>query len=500
MWFRPATELRLVPVRYTKASMRQRPAVVLVAGFGGLLLIMAVAEAGALLFLNSLRQHDTTLQARFLARNRTLERIRSNIYLSGTFVRDSLLAPEQSGAQAQLATLEGLRRDSESALRSYAAELEPEEAAPFQDLRSQIDAYWKVLDRTLAWTSDERGKYRDAFFYEELVPRRTSMLQIADRIEALNDEALRRGDAKLGDLFGRLQFGLVAMIAVTLLGGATLAAFTIFHILKLEGEVEQRLAESVHARASLQELSARLVRAQEDERRALSRELHDEVGQAFSAVLMEAENLLDLAPAPAVRAHLDSIRGVAEKGMNEIRNMALLLRPSMLDDFGLLPALEWQAREIGKRTGMRVQVTSEMPGELPEEHKTCVYRVVQEALNNCARHAQASAVQVSVRQDAGQIFVTVQDDGSGFDPERTRGLGLLGMEERARHLGGSFQVDSRPGRGTLLRVTLPVAAIFDAAQPEKSPGVDVLAPPSELGPQLVWRGGAADGADSHSAG
>jgi len=474
--------------------MRQRPGVVLVAGFGGLLLIMAAAEAGALLFLNSLRHNDTTLQARFLARNRTLERIRSDIYLSGTFVRDSLLAPEQSGALAQLATLEGLRRDSESALTSYAAALEPEEAAPFQDLRSQIEAYWKVLDRTLAWNGEERGKYRDAFFYEELVPRRTSMLQIADRIEALNEEALRRGDLKLGDLFGRLQFGLLAMIAVTLLGGATLAAFTIFHILKLEGEVQQRLTESVHSQASLQELSARLVRAQEDERRALSRELHDEVAQAFSAVLMEAENLLDLEPAPDVRAHLDSIRGVAGKGMNEIRNMALLLRPSMLDDFGLLPALEWQAREIGKRTGLRVQVASEISAELPEEHKTCVYRVVQEALNNCAQHGQASAVQVCVRHEAGQILLTVQDDGCGFDPQRVRALGLLGMEERARHLGGTFQIDSRPGRGTLLRVKLPLAAIPGATTS------NVVAPEPKHETEIVWNGGLAGGTDSHSAG
>jgi signal transduction histidine kinase len=465
--------------------MRQRPGVVLVAGFGGLLLIMAAAEAGALFFLNSLRHNDAELQARFLARNRTLERIRSNIYLSGTFVRDSLLAPEQSGAQAQLATLDGLRRDSESALANYAAALESEEAAPFQDLRAQIDAYWIVLDRTFAWTADERGKYRYAFFYEELVPRRTSMLQIADRIESLNEEALRRGNVKLGDLFGRLQLGLLAMIAVTLLGGATLAAFTIFHILKLEGEVQRRLAESVHAQASLQELSARLVRAQEEERRALSRELHDEVAQAFSAVLMETENLLDLDPAPEVRAHLDSIRGVAEQGMNEIRNMALLLRPSMLDDFGLLPALEWQAREIGRRTGLRVQVSSEMSGELPEEHKTCVYRVVQEALNNCAQHAQASAVQVCVRHQEGQILVTVQDDGSGFDPDRVRGLGLLGMEERVRHLGGSFQIESRPGRGTLLRVTLPRR--------------DVVVPEPEQTTELLWNG-VPYGADSHPAG
>jgi signal transduction histidine kinase len=368
-------------------------------------------------------------------------------------------------------------------------------------LRSQIEAYWNVLDRTLAWTGEERGKNRDAFFYQELIPRRTSMLEIADRIEVLNEEALRRGDVKLGDMFGRLQLGLLAMIAVTLPGGATLAAFTIVHILKLEGEVQQRLNESVHSQASLQELSARLLRAQEEERRALSRELHDEVAQAFSAVLMEAENLLDLAPPPEVRAHLDSIRGVAGKGMHVIRNMALLLRPSMLDDFGLLPALEWQAREIGKRTGLRVQVSSEMSGELPEEHKTCVYRVVQEALNNCAQHAQASAVQVCVLQQAGRILVTVQDDGSGFDPERVRGLGLLGMEERTRHLGGSFQIDSHAGRGTLLRVTLPVATIPEALHPSDAlKHSDLVAPRPELASELVWNGGLADGADSHSAG
>jgi signal transduction histidine kinase len=285
------------------------------------------------------------------------------------------------------------------------------------------------------------------------------MLQIADRIAALNEDALKRGDEQLGALFGRLQFGLLAMIVVTLLGGASLAALTIFHILRLEGQVQQRLQESVQARAGLQELSAKLVRAQEDERRALSRELHDEVGQSFSAVLMEAENLLDLEPAAEVRPHLEALRSLAENGMNEIRNMALLLRPSMLDDFGLVPALNWQARETAKRTGMRVQVESQVEDELPEEHKTTIYRIVQEALNNCSRHAQAKTVQVSVRGENGQIVLNVQDDGSGFDPQRVRGLGLLGMEERVRHLGGRFEIESRPGCGTLLHIALPVASL-----------------------------------------
>jgi len=476
---------------------QHRPWVILVAGFGGLLLLMAAAEAGAVLFLNGLRRSGNDLQGHFLERNRTLERLRSNIYLSGTYVRDYLLAPETHGAQAQLVALEGLRRDTTMALNTYAQTLEPEEAAPFQALRSQIEDYWKVLDGTFAWSPAERDQYRSAFFYQELVPRRTSMLQIADRIAALNEDALRRGDSQLGTLFGKLQLWLIAMSAVTLLGGAGLAALTISHLLKLEAELERRLKESEQAQVSLQDLSARLVRAQEDERRALSRELHDEVGQAFSAVLMEAENLLDLEREPEVRTHLESIRGVAQKGMNEIRNMALLLRPSMLDDFGLIPALEWQAREVAKRTGMRVGVESDLAGELPEEHKTCVYRVVQEALNNCARHAQATAAQVSVRSEDGRIVVGIQDDGSGFDPQRVRGLGLMGMEERTRHLGGAFEIDSQPGRGTCVRVTLPLAMFPKAAAAQRLRQAPV---PPRSDVILVSDGGLADGTDPHSAG
>jgi len=439
--------------------MRQRPWLVLVLGFGGLLAIMAAAEAASLWLLATLRDNDTHLQARFLERNRMLEQIRSNIYLSGTYVRDSLLAPEDSGAQAQRSALETLHHNTDTTLAGYAQSLEPGETAPFAALRSEIEAYWKVLDGTFVWSADERLKYRYAFFYDQLVPRRTAMLQIADRIEALNEDALKRGAEKLGELFSRLRMGLVAMIAMTLIGGAILAALTILHILRLEGEAHRRFLESVQAKAGLQELSAKLVRAQEDERRALSRELHDEVGQAFSAVLMESENLLDLDPVDSSRSRLEAIRGLAQKGIDEIRNMALLLRPSMLDDFGLLPALDWQARETAKRTGMRVEVSHELADDLPEEHKTCIYRVVQEALNNCARHAQARVAQVSVRSQPGQILLSVEDDGSGFDPARVRGLGLLGMEERVRHLGGTFEIDSRPGRGTCMRVSLPLAKL-----------------------------------------
>ena len=154
--------------------------------------------------------------------------------------------------------------------------------------------------------------------------------------------------------------------------------------------------------------------------------------------------------------HLDGIRRLAEDCVRVIRNMALLLRPSMLDDLGLVPALEWQARETAKRTGMKVRINADDGADqLPDDHKTCIYRVVQEALNNAARHARATRVDVRVDASGPMVTVDITDDGEGFDAPHVRGLGLLGMEERVTHFGGRFGVESRPGRGATVRVELP---------------------------------------------
>src|SRR5262249_42897620 len=140
-----------------------------------------------------------------------------------------------------------------------------------------------------------------------------------------------------------------------------------------------------------------------------------------------------------------------------VRNMSLLLRPSMLDDLGLVPALRWQARETSKRTSMDVSVAAEgVSDNLADEYKTCVYRIVQEALHNCSRHSQATAVRVRVQQDAGGLSLSIQDDGKGFDVEQTKGLGLLGIEERVARLGGRFRIHSTPGSGTILAAELPL--------------------------------------------
>jgi signal transduction histidine kinase len=129
----------------------------------------------------------------------------------------------------------------------------------------------------------------------------------------------------------------------------------------------------------------------------------------------------------------------------------------MLDDLGLAAAIDWQGREVSKRTGMIVNTVEEnVSDDLPQEHKTCVYRIVQEALNNCSKHAHANNVRVVVRQEPNHLRVRIEDDGRGFDPSRVRGLGLVGMNERVSQLGGVLNVDSDPSRGTRLEIDLPL--------------------------------------------
>ncbi|MGD0361136.1 MAG: histidine kinase [Bryobacteraceae bacterium] len=432
---------------------------VLLASFGGMLGLMLFAGIDSLRVLRQVQARNVQIRQTFLLRNRALEDIRSALYQSGTFTRDYLLEQDAVRAETYRASLQQVRGEMDAALARYARSLDAGEVAPFQALQARIADYWKVLDPIFHWDAREKLARSDAFMHDQLFPRRATSLEIADRIAAVNEQELNTGDERLRQLFDRFRYRLGLMLAITLGLGVLLALATTRHILRLARDADLRFREATLAQGKLKELSARLVEAQEQERRAISRELHDEVGQSLSALLMELGNLGAVAPGDAeLRSHLESIRKLAESSVNVVRNMALLLRPSMLDDLGLVPALQWQAREISKRTGMAVTVDAEsVADDLPEDLKTCIYRVVQEALHNCARHAFAHSARIEVVQESGSIRLSVLDDGQGFDSTHTRGLGLLGMEERVTHLGGRFHLNSEPGQGTRLRIEIPLA-------------------------------------------
>lgn len=426
--------------------------IVLVAGFGALLALMAAVSLDSLRVLRQTQTTNSQIHRDFLSRERTLEQIRAALYLSGTIVRDYiLLDPGQSAAETLRAELQAIREEMDTALKAYARSLRPEETKPFHDLSSELETYWTVLDPVLQWDAQTKRELGYWFLRQQLFPRRTSVLDIARNIAAVNEQTLNEGEKRVSEVFAQFERQLKIMTAVGLGLGLVVAFLSVSYIMRLERNVDLRYRESLRTQGELKELSARLVDAQEQERRVISRELHDEVGQSLSALLMDVGNLAALGADSEFRRRLENI-------INVVRNMSLLLRPSMLDDLGLVPALEWRAREVTKRSGMLVEVVEEnVSDSLPEDYKTCVYRVVQEALHNCSRHAQAHSVRIVVRQEPERLLLTIQDDGQGFDTRRVRGLGLVGMSERVTHVGGTFEVDSEPGRGTLLRVELPLA-------------------------------------------
>jgi signal transduction histidine kinase len=250
------------------------------------------------------------------------------------------------------------------------------------------------------------------------------------------------------------------MLVLFLAIGLVVVGLTIHRFGILQDRSQQHQKELERAERDLRHLSRRVVQAQEDERKFISRELHDSIGQTMTAVVLELASLgAAQTSAEEYPGRVQEIKRLNEDMLKAVRTLAMGLRPSMLDDMGLGPALEWQGRQFSRR--LRIPVTVDLEGtfdDLPDAHRTCIYRIVQEALTNCAKHAQAKQVRVRVRYTLGDVCVTIQDDGLGFDASNRslHGIGLLVMQERAQELNGRLSVRSEKQAGTTVELTIPV--------------------------------------------
>lgn len=204
----------------------------------------------------------------------------------------------------------------------------------------------------------------------------------------------------------------------------------------------------------------RVVAAQEEERRRLALELHDETGQALTSILLGLKAIGGAkSKEDAERAEAD-VRALVVQALQDVRALAVELRPSALDDFGLGPAVERLAQTFGERSGIRTTVETHLGERLPPELETTLYRVVQEALSNVVKHAAARHVSIVLAQRGSSVAATIDDDGAGFDEAEVRpdALGLTGMRERLALVGGALEIESTPGRGTTVAAQVPVAA------------------------------------------
>jgi signal transduction histidine kinase len=390
-----------------------------------------------------------------------LRALRADVHLSGIFVRDYLLDTSRERApeyRSQLADFRQRNRTTVGALLEIARGAGEDETR-IRGLEANLEEYWEGFEPLFDWTIQEKINNSASFIRREVIPRREAVMTLAEEIESLNNANLATQRAEVTRRHAAFRDQLFTLLGRSVFFGLLLAVPVVVRLRVLERRSEEQKRHAQEAEAQMRLLSQQLVAAQEEERKKLSRELHDHVGQMLTALRMELGRVDRVRPAADARisAAMAECRQLIDDMVHIVRDLALGLRPSMLDDFGLQPALEWLARDVTRRSNVPVelQVTGSLD-RLDEQHRTCIYRVIQEALTNCVRHARASAISVTVAAEAGRIDVKVSDDGVGVDPQRRAGgFGLRSIEERVRELGGTVSLSTGTAPGTTLRIQLP---------------------------------------------
>ena len=433
---------------------------VLAIGFSILIVLIAFLGFGAIRRADAIYRDMRAAQDAYVQAETFRRGIATDVYVADILLRDYLLDPSPQSAPHHRQQLLVIRESLQQRLDEL-SKLVPENDSPeLSRLQTEVEAYWDSLDPIFEWTAKEKSERSWIFLARKVLPRREAVVSLAREMARMNAENLDRERQRLQTSQDVLHRFLLQMMAVALILGTSVALLTTYRVLVLERRHDAQRKQIEETQNNLRRLSHRLVQAQELERTSLSRELHDEVGQMMTALGMELRNLetlRDSNPA-AFEKRMEEIKRLNADAMRAIRDLAMGLRPSMLDDLGLEAALEWQGREFSRHTGVPaiVQVNSALD-ELSESQRTCIYRVVQEALTNCARHANARNVRVSVCNEKNGIVVVVRDDGVGFSPSLRGGLGLLGIQERVEALDGKLHIASSVGKGTTVKVEIPAA-------------------------------------------
>lgn len=384
-----------------------------------------------------------------------LRQVRSDVYSSAIYVRDYLLDNERARDPEYLQQLAAFRQSSRQALAEVAALLPPQsdDTDTTEELRRSLDTYWKLLEPLFYWTTADKVSRSAEFVRTDVLHRREEVLSLAREIEALNDRSL---DVQRGEIVARrneyLQ-GLRKLLWQTLLVGLLVTVVAVNQLRVLERRADEQRVFAEQAERRMRELSQQIVATQEEERRKLSRELHDHVGQLLTGLR------LSLGRIERAGHNTGDARAIVDDLTRTVRDLASGLRPSMLDDLGLQPALEWLGRDVSRRSGIAVSVSVDGGlDNLPDAYRTCAYRVVQEALTNVVKHAAAGKADITVKRQRSALTIRVADNGSGLVmDQKSGGLGLRGLEERVKELAGSLQMTGVPGQGTTIAVVLPLA-------------------------------------------
>jgi signal transduction histidine kinase len=414
--------------------------------------------------IDEVERESTAVAARYMRAQELLATVRTQILLSSVRVRDALLNPDPKSVDGYRSEVQAIQRVVTDALDRYEPVLgSAEEQQQVRKMRAEVDEFHHT---SLAVLAEARGRFaasaRD-LLNRHIVPRREAAIKISEDIQSLNRLAFVNQQADIVEIhrvaeqqsWRRLGFALATSLGVLLIASA--------YSVRLEGRLRRQLELDARLTDELHAATVKLIGAQEDERRTIARELHDEVGQVLTAVKVElglAQRQIETAGLSADA--LIEAQAIADGGLQAVRDITQLLHPVALDDLGLAAAIDASLRGLARRHDIKVELSQLDMGErLTPVTEVAAYRIVQEALTNVARHARAAHCFVKLVRLSSRLLVEVADDGAGFDPAvipNAGGFGLIGIRERTAHLGGTFRIDSAPGRGTRLSVELPVEA------------------------------------------
>jgi len=434
----------------------------------GFLVILGVWLASAFYFtsyLASSQARIAEIQTRFARGQALLFAVRSQVMLGSIYLRDALIeGRDLAASENAVDQLRSFQRQVRQELEQYRAIDSVVDSEAWGRLEKELDDYWEAAVGLVAPESGKTIETSEARLAAQVIPKRDVITRLSDDIEKVMDEAFGREQAEFVEANRQVRRRIWEVAAFAVVVGLGIAMMSMWYVGRLEATIHQETAEVARNRQELRHLSGRLVRAQEDERRSIARELHDEIGQALTAVDVEL-SVAERAITPDGRAvsAVKEARVVTQRALAGVRDLSQLLRPSMLDDFGLPETLKWYLRKFSDRTGVRTELIAErLTDRLPIDIEVCVYRAIQEAVTNVSRHARATSCHVFVQRLASSIVVTVEDDGVGLQAvangngAKRDGLGLVGIRERVSDLGGAFRIDGRSGKGTRLTIELPL--------------------------------------------
>jgi signal transduction histidine kinase len=442
---------------------RKSVRIALAVGFLGTLGLWLYTNYAFTRRIETAQDDSARMATRYITAQEALSTVRAQVLLSSVSVRDALLDPTAAalqGCREQLAVATHVINQTLAEYESPASGESDREA--LARLSAEVVRFHDRASQALI-DSPRRTPAAVRDVLNALMPHRDRALSMSEDLQSINRRAFVRQQQEFAALHRGAEAQSRDRVGLALVIGLGTLLLTSAYAGRLEARLRAQLERDARISSELQQTAAKVLNAQEEERRTIARELHDEVGQALTAIRVEldvAERSL-AAAAPGAGAVLAEAQTITDGALQTVRNLTQLLHPAALDDLGLPAVIDATLRGLKRRYNIRGTLEQvDLPPRLPREIELAAYRIVQEGITNVAKHARATRCDVRLTQLPDRLLVEVEDDGVGFveDTDRpiiARGLGLVSIRERASRLGGTFNILSRPGAGTRLIVSLP---------------------------------------------